>query len=118
MLKLLKRFSKKEIILVLVCLLFIIGQVWLDLKMPDYMSNITRLVQTEGTEVIEILEQGIYMLLCAGGSLIFACIVGYFASFLSSSFSKELRYDLFCKVEDFSMAEMNKFSISSLINLI
>ena len=83
--------------------------------MPDYMSNITRLVQTEGTEVIEILEQGIYMLLCAGGSLIFACIVGYFASFLSSSFSKELRYDLFCKVEDFSMAEMNKFSISSLI---
>ena len=115
MLKLLKRFSKKEIILVLVCLLFIIGQVWLDLKMPDYMSNITRLVQTEGTEVIEILEQGIYMLLCAGGSLIFACIVGYFASFLSSSFSKELRYDLFCKVEDFSMAEMNKFSISSLI---
>lgn len=56
MLKLLKRFSKKEIILVLVCLLFIIGQVWLDLKMPDYMSNITRLVQTEGTEVIEILE--------------------------------------------------------------
>ena len=115
MFKLLKKLTKKELILVLVCLIFIIGQVWLDLKLPDYMSNITRLVQTEGTEITEILEQGAYMLLCAGGSLVFACIVGFFASYISSSFAKKIREDLFCKVEDFSMEEMNKFSISSLI---
>lgn len=115
MFKLLKKLTKKELILVLVCLIFIIAQVWLDLKLPDYMSNITKLVQTEGTEITEILEQGGYMLLCAGGSLAFACIVGFFASYISSSFSKKVREDLFCKVEDFSMEEMNKFSISSLI---
>lgn len=115
MFKLFKKLTKKELILVLVSLVFIIGQVWLDLKLPDYMSNITKLVQTEGTEIIEILKQGGYMLLCAGGSLVFAIIVGYLASYISSSFSKKVREDLFCKVEDFSMEEMNKFSISSLI---
>ncbi len=115
MFKLLKKLTKKELIFIFVCLIFIIGQVWLDLKLPDYMSNITKLVQTEGSEISEILKQGGYMLLCAGGSLIFACIVGYFASYISSSFARKVREDLFCKVEDFSMEEMNKFSISSLI---
>jgi len=115
MFKLLKKLSKKEIILVGVCLLFIIGQVWLDLKLPDYMSEITKLVQTEGSKVIEILKQGGYMLLCAGGSLISACIVGYFASYIASSFSKKVRGDIFEKVEEFSMEEMTKFSVSSLI---
>lgn len=115
MLKLLKKLGKKEIIYTIICLIFIIGQVWLDLKLPDYMSNITKLVQTEGSEIIDILEQGMYMLFCAAGSLIFACIVGYFASYIASSFSKKVRGDLFTQVEEFSMAEMNKFSVSSLI---
>lgn len=115
MLKLLKRLNKKEILLIFVCLVFIVGQVWLDLKLPDYMANITKLVQTEGSTIGEILKQGAYMLACAGGSLISACIVGYFASYIASSFSKKLRGDLFSKVEDFSMEEMNKFSVSSLI---
>lgn len=115
MLKLLKKLGKREIIYSIICLIFVIGQVWLDLKLPDYMSNITRLVQTEGSEIIDILEQGMYMLFCAGGSLIFACIVGYFASYIASSFSKKIRGDLFAQVEEFSMAEMNKFSVSSLI---
>lgn len=115
MLKLLKKLNKKEVLLIGICLIFIVGQVWLDLKLPDYMSNITKLVQTEGSTIPEILEQGAYMLACAGGSLIFACIVGYFASFIASSFSKKLRGDLFEKVEEFSMEEMNKFSVSSLI---
>lgn len=115
MLKLLKKINKIEVIMIVICLVFIIGQVWLDLKLPDYMSEITKLVQTEGSGIGEILEQGAYMLACAGGSLIFACIVGYFASYIASSFSKKLRGDLFEKVEDFSMEEMNKFSISSLI---
>lgn len=115
MLKLLKKLNKKEVLLIVVCLIFIIFQVWLDLKLPDYMSEITKLVQTEGSTIGEILEQGGYMLLCAGGSLISAFIVGYFASYIASSFSKKLRGDLFEKVEEFSMEEMNKFSVSSLI---
>lgn len=115
MLKLLKNLGRKEIILIFVCILFIVGQVWLDLKLPDYMSEITKLVQTEGSSTKDILEQGGYMLLCAGGSLIFACIVGYFSSFIAASFSRKTREDLFTKIEDFSMEEMNKFSVSSLI---
>lgn len=115
MLKLLKKLGKKEIILIFVCILFIVGQVWLDLKLPDYMSEITKLVQTEGSSTKDILVQGGYMLLCAGGSLIFACIVGYISAFIAASFSRKVREDLFTKVEDFSMEEMNKFSVSSLI---
>lgn len=75
MLKLLKKLDKKEVILILVCLVFIVGQVWLDLKLPDYMSEITKLVQTEGSEIVDILVQGAYMLACAAGSLAFAAIV-------------------------------------------
>lgn len=115
MLKLLKKLEKKEFILIFISLIFIIGQVWLDLKLPDYMSEITKLVQTEGSSTGDILIQGMYMLLCAGGSLIFACVVGYFTSFIAASFSRKIREDLFTKVEDFSMEEMNKFSVSSLI---
>ena len=115
MLKLFKKLNKKEVLLIGVCLVFIVGQVWLDLKLPDYMSEITKLVQTEGSTIPEILEQGAYMLVCAAGSLLFACIVGYFASYIASSFSKKIRGDLFEKVEEFSMEEMNKFSVSSLI---
>ena len=65
MLKLLKKLNKKEVMLVIVCLIFIVFQVWLDLKLPDYMSNITKLVQTDGSTIGEILEQGAYMLACA-----------------------------------------------------
>lgn len=115
MLKLLKKLGKKELLFTLICLVFIIGQVWLDLKLPDYMSNITTLVQTDNSSMLDILKQGGYMVLCAGGSLIFAFIVGYFASYIASSFSRKIREDLFKKVEDFSMTEMNKFSVSSLI---
>jgi len=78
MFKLLKKLDKKEVLFVLICLIFIVGQVWLDLKMPDYMSEITKLVQTEGSTIGEILVQGAYMLACAGGSLAFAAIVRIF----------------------------------------
>lgn len=115
MLKLLKKLGKKELLFSLTCLVFIIGQVWLDLKLPDYMSNITTLVQTDNSSMLDILKQGGYMVLCAGGSLVFAFIVGYFASYIASSFSRKTREDLFKKVEDFSMTEMNRFSVSSLI---
>lgn len=115
MLKLFKNFTKKDWLLISICLLLIIFQVWLDLKLPDYMSQITVLVQTEGSQMSDILEQGGYMLLCAAGSLGSAIIVGYLASLISASFSMNLRKKIFEKVENFSMEEIKKFSTSSLI---
>ena len=115
MLKLLKDFTKKDYLIIFIIILLIIFQVWLDLRLPDYMSQITVLVQTEGSQMSEILEQGGYMLLCAGGSLVSAIIVGYLASLLSASFSRTLMKKLFEKVENFGMEEINKFSTSSLI---
>lgn len=115
MLKLLKNFDKKDWLIVFVSLLLIIFQVWLDLKLPDYMSEITRLVQTEGSEINEVLKQGGYMLLCAGGSLASAMLVGYLTSFISATFSQKLRKQLFEKVQSFGMEEIKKFSTSSLI---
>lgn len=114
MFKLFKNFSKRDCLIILICLILISFQVWLDLKLPDYMSNITTLLQ-KGTEVSKILEQGFYMMLCAGGSLLSAILVGYFASYLSSVFSKTVRKKIFDKVQSFSMEEIKKFSTSSLI---
>ena len=115
MLKLLKDFTKKDYLIIFIAILLIVFQVWLDLRLPDYMSQITVLVQSEGSQMSEILEQGGYMLFCAGGSLVSAIIVGYLASLLSASFSRTLMKKLFEKVENFGMEEINKFSTSSLI---
>lgn len=115
MLKLIKEFKKKDFILIFISVLLILFQVWLDLKLPDYMTEITRLVQTEGTKISEVLTQGGYMLLCAGGSLIAAFAVGYLVSYVSATFSKRTRKSLFEKVQSFSMEEMKKFRTSSLI---
>ena len=113
--KLIKDFSIKDICFIIICFLLIASQVWLELKIPDYMSNITRLVQTEGSTITEIIKQGIYMLTCAFGSLISAIIVGYLASYISSVFSTNLRSKIFRKVESFGTEEIKKFSTSSLI---
>ncbi len=115
MTKLLKEFNKKDYFLVFVCTLLIIFQVWLDLRLPDYMSEITKLVQTEGSKMSDILSQGGYMLLCALGSLISAFIVGYLTSYISATFSQKTRKTLFTKVQSFSMEEIKKFKTSSLI---
>ena len=90
-------------------------QVWLELKMPDYMSKVTVLVQTEGSKMSEILKNGGFMLLCAFGSLVGAVIVGYLIALLASGFSRNLRSKLFRKVEDMSMSEIKEFSPNSLI---
>jgi len=110
-----KRFSKKQVMMIIICLLFVVFQVWLDLKLPDYMSAITKLIETEGSRMEDILTQGGYMLLCAFGSLFSSIIVGYFASILAAGFSLDLRRDIFDKVENFGMNEIKKFSTSSLI---
>ena len=115
MFKLFKNFTKKDYLLILICLLLIVFQVWLDLKLPDYMSDITVLVKTEGNTMSDILELGGYMLLCAGGSLASAVVVGYLSSLISASFSMNLRKKLFEKAQSFGMEEMNKFSTGSLI---
>ena len=115
MFKLFKNLSTKDKIYVVICIVLIVFQVWLELKMPDYMSAITRLVQTEGSKMFDILEQGAYMLACAGGSLISAIIVGYFASLVASSFSATLRLKIFKKIQDFGIQEIKKFQSSSLI---
>lgn len=115
MFKLLKQMRKKDWLLVLVCIAFIVFQVWLDLKLPDYMSEITTLVQTEGSEMADILLNGGYMLLCAFGSLLAAIVTGYFVAKIAANFSHDLRKRIFDKVEDFSLQEVKKFSTSSLI---
>ena len=115
MIKLIKDFNRKDIILILISIFLIVIQVWLELKMPDYMSNITRLVQTEGSTMNEIIKKGLFMLGCAFGSLLSAICVGYLSSHISSNFSMNLRNKIFKKVEEFGTEEIKKFSTSSLI---
>lgn len=115
MIKLLKKLGLKEWLLVLVSIVFIVGQVWLDLKLPDYMTEITTFIQTKGTTIQDIMVPGSKMLLCALGSLALAFVVGYFAASIAATFAKKTRGEVFRKVEDFSMEEINKFSTGSLI---
>ena len=115
MFDLFKRLKKKDFLLILASLIFIVAQVWLELKIPDYMSEITKLVQSEGSQLNEILKQGAYMLACALGSLVSAVIVGYFVSYIAATFSKNVRKEIFTKIEDFGMEEIKNFSTSSLI---
>ena len=115
MLKIFKYLKPKEWMMAGISLVFIVTQVWLDLKLPDYMSEITTLTQTEGSAMSDIWLNGGYMLICALGSLATAIVVGFFASRIGASFSQRLRSQLFNKVESFSMEEINHFSTSSLI---
>ena len=115
MIKLFKYIRKRDYLLIIIACILVYGQVWLDLKLPEYMSEITRLIETEGSEMSEIIHNGLLMLGCALASLISAVIVGYIAALVSSGFSKTLRDKIFTKVESFSLNEMKKFKTSSLI---
>lgn len=115
MLKIFKYLTKRDWGLVLGSLFFIVAQVWLDLKLPDYMAEITQLVQTEGSAMDDILIAGGYMLLCAVGSLIATFIVGYFVAKIAAGLSLRLREKTFEKTMSFSMEEIGAFSTSSLI---
>ena len=114
MIKMFKNMSKKEALFAICSILFTVLQVWLELRIPDYMSRITKLVTTGG-EVNLVIREGYWMLLCALGSLVAAIIIGYFSSYVGTSFEKHLRFRIFKKVQDFGMEEMKKFSTSSLI---
>ena len=115
MFKLFKNFRKKDIFLILLSISFIVVQVWLDLKLPDYMSEITKLVETEGSSVKDVMEQGLYMMICAFGSLLSAVFVGYLTANISATLSYNIREKLFNKVASFNMEEIKKFKTSSLI---
>jgi ATP-binding cassette, subfamily B, multidrug efflux pump len=115
MLKIFKHLQKREWLFILGSFIFIVAQVWLDLKLPDYMYEITMLVQTEGSKMSDVLVQGGYMLLCAIGSMIAAMITGYFAARVAAGFSLRIRGMVFEKTMSFSMEEINGFSTSSLI---
>lgn len=115
MLKLLKNLEPKEWFLFGISLMFIIAQVWLDLELPGYMSDITRLIQTPGSEMNEILTAGAWMLLCALGSLATSIVVAGIAARIAADLSARLRANLFDKVQSFSMEEISNFSTASLI---
>ena len=115
MIKLLKKMKKKELLMIFVAVMLIVFQVWVDLKMPDYMSEITRLVQTDGSKMTDILKNGGYMLLCALLSLGSAILVGYLTSNVSAIFSKNVRKELFDKVLDLDIQEVKQLSTNSLI---
>ena len=115
MIKIIKNFGKKEWLLVLISFIFVFLQVWLELKMPDYMAEITTLVQTEGSKMEDIVINGLYMILCAFGSLVFAVIVSYFMARLAAGFSRKIRKKIFDKVESLSLNEIKMFSTNSLI---
>ncbi len=115
MFKLMKNFEKKDYLLIILVIFLIIAQVWLDLKMPDYMSEITMLVKTEGSKMSDILYNGGLMILCSFGSLISTIISGYFLALLASGFSSKLREKIFYKVENLSIDKIKQFETSSLI---
>ena len=105
----------REWVLVMFGLVFIVAQVYLDLKLPDYMAEITRLVQTQGSQMRDIYVQGGYMLLVALGVLATAIAIGYISATVGSGVAQSLRSAMFNKVNAFSMGEINKFSTPSLI---
>ena len=115
MLKIFRFMKKRDLGYALLCLILVAGQVWFDLTMPDYMSDITKLIVTPGSPMTEIWIAGAKMLSCALGSAALAVIVGYFASRLASNFSYTVREKVFYHVTDFGAREMKKFSTASLI---
>ncbi|WP_370749925.1 ABC transporter ATP-binding protein [Eubacterium sp.] len=115
MFKLFKNLEKKDRCFILMALVFIVAQVWLDLKLPDYMSEITVLVETPDSSMQDILIAGGKMLACAFGSLVSGISVAVLAAKSGIDFAATIREKLFHKVQDFSMEEIGKFSTASLI---
>ena len=115
MLRIMRYLSKAEIGQMLIALVSIVGQIWLDLTLPDYMSDITTLVETPGSTMHDIWVAGGKMLLVSLGSVACAIVTGYIAARVGASFSQRLRSLEFNKVESFGPAEMNRFSTASLI---
>ncbi|MFI3200816.1 MAG: ABC transporter ATP-binding protein [Eubacteriales bacterium] len=110
-----KSFTKKEWFLLAVTIVFVIIQVLLDLKIPEYMSEVTTLVQTQGSEIAEILTVGGFMLLCSFSSLAITFLTGFCAAKVATKVCMRMRNDIYTKVSSFSMADITNFSTASLI---
>lgn len=115
MFKIFKRLNAKEWGMIILSTVFICFAVWMDLKSPEYMSDITTLLQKKGTEASDIIDPGSRMLLFSLGSFLMAVCVGFLASRTAASFTTRLRSDIFNQVMDYSDAEIKKFSIPSLL---
>ncbi len=115
MLKLLKKMRLKEIIMALVCAVLLLGQIYFDLKLPDYMSELTMLIQTPGSEMSHIWNTGLHMLLCAMTSAMLCIFCGFLAAKIASGFTYVVREDLFQHVSGLGQQEMLGFSVPSLI---
>ena len=115
MIKIFKNLEKKDFIIIFFVMILVIFSVFLELKIPEYMSEITKLVQTESSTMKEILLTGSHMIICAVSSLACTIIIGYLTSVLAARFSRSIRRKIFAKVEDFGIAEIKKFQTSSLI---
>jgi len=115
MIKILKEFSKKEVWLMLICIILIVGQVRIDLKLPEYMWKITELIETEGTQIQEIVHQWIQMLSITLISVLISMVLVFCSSKIAANFSAKLRARIYDKVQSFSMENVKNFSIASLI---
>lgn len=115
MITLLKKMRRREKLMALLCIILVLGQVYFDLAMPDYMSDLTVMIQTPGSEQSEIWSVGGKMLGCALFSMALAVISGYFAAQTAAGFSYAVREEIFDKVSSFGKQEMNGFSVPSLI---
>ena len=115
MIRLLKKMRRRERLMALLCIVLVLGQVYFDLAMPDYMSDLTVMIQTPGAEQSEIWSVGGKMLGCALFSMALAVISGYFAAQTAAGFSYAVREEIFDKVSSFGKQEMNGFSVPSLI---
>lgn len=115
MIRIFRYFEKREWIHIVICIVLVVVQVGFDLKLPDYMSDITKLVQTAGSSMDDIVIAGFLMLACALGSLLAAMIVGYLSSRIAASLARRLRGMVYDKTLSFSMEEINRFSTASLI---
>lgn len=115
MIKLLKRMRKREALMTLICALLVVVQVYFDLKLPDYMTQLTTLIKTPGSETADVLSVGGHMLLCTLASAVLAIACGYLAAKTASGFSFAVRGDLFHHVMDAGSEEMHAFSVPSLI---
>ncbi len=115
MIKLLKNLKRREIIMAVICALFILGQIYFDLTLPDYMTDITKLINSPDPQTSDILNIGLQMLGCALASALLAVICGYLAARVASGFSYTVREKVFGHVMDFSSEQLSKFSVPSLI---
>ena len=116
MAKLLRRMRKREILLAVLCALLVLGQIYFDLRLPDYMSDLTVLVKTPGSATSEIWNTGLQMLACALSSAVLCVVCGYLAARVAAGFSYTIRREVFEKVTDFGQEQMLSFSVPSLIN--